>query len=477
LNTTAPIRLSDLAGSIRQTLDDAFGDRSYWVMADVTNHKFYAPKGHHYFDLVEKGPRGITTRMNAVAWWEGNRRIRAFEQGTGQTFGNDIHVLVCVTVEYHVVYGLKLTVVDIDARFTLGQLEEQRQATLERLLRECPADVRRVGDRYLTSNMDLPFRKVIQRIAVITSEAAAGYEDFRHSIERNTPGYRFQLDNYFTRVQGQDNADDVAARIYEATADPDRYDAVVIIRGGGAQTDLIIFDQFIIARAVAASPIPVITGIGHLRNETITDMMAHTVTKTPTECAEFIIGHNRRFEEEITGIRQQMLLRVQQLLSRKNREVNNMRMGIGRSVRSGLQRSGEELVKRRQSVIEDARRIGLRHQRQLDNLSGAMVMHPGRIIDRHRHAVAELKNLIGTFRTHFIGTEQARLEHLTRLFRMASPEEVLRRGFAIVKLEGRIIADADEVTAGKNLQVILKGTEIETKVVSKKIANGTGFDL
>jgi exodeoxyribonuclease VII large subunit len=477
LSNTTPIRLSDLAGAIRQKLDEGFGDRTWWVMADITNHKFYAPKGHHYFDLVEKGPRGITTKLNAVAWWEGNRRIKAFEQSTGQTFGNDIHVLVCVTVDFHVVYGLKLTLTDIDARFTLGQLEEQRQATLTRLLRECPDKVRMEADRYVSANSDLKLPGVIQRIAVVTSEAAAGYEDFMHSIQENRPGYGFLITRYFTRVQGQDNADDVAAKIYEATADPDRYDAVVIIRGGGAQTDLLIFDQFIIARAVAESPIPVITGIGHLRNETITDMMAHTVTKTPTECAEFIIGHNRIFEDAMLGMQQQMLLRVQQLLARKNREISAMRLSFGETIRRGLQLHQDRIGQLRQKMVEEARKTHYRKQRQLDQVSDNLVMQPKRLIESSLQEIRQIRASLRTNQSHLIGTHQSGLENLTRLIRMASPEEVMRRGFAIVKVDGKVVSDPGPLAPGKQMQVILKGTEIESIVISKNEHHGNEFDI
>ena len=282
-----------------------FSHQSYWVLADVASHKFHAPKGFHYFDLVEKGDRNLLAKVNAVAWSEGAARIRDFERQTGQRFGDDIHVLACVRVDFHALYGLKLTLIDVDAHFTLGQLEAQRQAVFERLLQEAPKDVWKVGDRYMTSNKTLRLPRVIQRIAVVASERSAGYEDFRHSLTSHSLGYSFRLTPFDTLVQGPSNAIAIVRRLAEISTRQDEFDAVVIVRGGGAQTDLLIFDQYEVARAVAGLRIPVLTGIGHLRNETITDMMAHTATKTPTECADTIINHNRSFEDQLLQLRQQ----------------------------------------------------------------------------------------------------------------------------------------------------------------------------
>jgi exodeoxyribonuclease VII large subunit len=477
LTNATPIRLSDLAGAIRNSIADIFGSRIFWVLADVANYKYYQQKNHHYFDLVEKGPKGITTKLNAVAWWEGDKRIRAFEKQTGQKFGNDIHVLASVSVEYHVIYGLKLTLLDIDSRFTLGQLEEQRQATLDRLLNECADSVRKVGDRYVTANMELTFRKVIQRIAVIASESSAGFEDFMHSFQTKGNGYHFHFDNYFTRVQGQDNADDVVARLHQIKESKNEYDAIVIIRGGGAQTDLLIFDDYNIARTVAGMDIPIITGIGHLRNETITDMMAHTVTKTPTECAEFIISHNRCFEEEILQFQKHILLRVQQMLAVKNREIQQLDQRIIRSARTCINTGRQKLSETNQRVTHNARRHLFAQQSELMKISTGISMRPQSMIEKGYTSLSQAVSMLTTHVAHVIQNRHARLEHLTSLLKMSSPEEVLKRGFAIVKLNDRIITDPSELGKGDQLQVILKDTEIETTITAKNKYHGKDFTL
>jgi exodeoxyribonuclease VII large subunit len=214
-------------------------------------------------------------------------RIEEFEKNTGQAFTNNLHVLVQVSVDYHALYGLSVSVLDIDSNFMLGILEQQRNATLERLVKENDF-IQKEGDGYSTYNSQLKLAAVIHKVAVISSSSSAGNEDFRHTMQHNDFGYVFQIDDYYTVVQGDNNAKLFLNKLIEIYSTGIPYDAIVINRGGGSQSDFLIFDNYNIGRAVAKFPIPVITGIGHQKNVSITDLMAHTHTKTPTKAAEFI---------------------------------------------------------------------------------------------------------------------------------------------------------------------------------------------
>ena len=205
----APIRLSQLSLLIQDTLQNKFAFQRFLVIAEVANHSYYTQKGFHYFDLVEKetgSGRSLLARIPAVAWSAGAQSIRAFEQATGQRFGNDIRVLVEVTVDFHPVYGLKLTLTAIDASFTLGAIELARQATIERLLTEGESWVWKLGDQLHSFNKDRRLPAAIRRIAVVSSANAAGFEDFIHSLENNVFGYKFSVSPYFTQVQGEANS-------------------------------------------------------------------------------------------------------------------------------------------------------------------------------------------------------------------------------------------------------------------------------
>ncbi|WP_315821970.1 exodeoxyribonuclease VII large subunit [Paraflavitalea speifideaquila] len=320
--TTVPaLQLSELSYQIEAALKDRFVGKYYWVVAEVTGHKSQPAKGFHYFDLVEKQPgsTGLKARISAVAWTGGGRQIAEFEKITGQRFTDGLQVLIKVAVEFNAVFGLKLTLLDIDAGFTIGQLEQQKQATLLRLVTECSSFIRKVGDHYITANKQLKLPMVLQRIAVVTAQTSAGYQDFHHTLLNNQYGYQFLVDTYFTTVQGETNAGQIKERLLEVFTSGRTYDAVVIIRGGGSPTDFLVFDTFILGQVTAKFPVPIITGIGHQHNETIVDLMAHTPLKTPTKVAEFLIAHNKAFEDRLGLLQHKLLVKVQQWVADKNR--------------------------------------------------------------------------------------------------------------------------------------------------------------
>jgi exodeoxyribonuclease VII large subunit len=317
LSTIPSIKLSELTSQIQQVIDGAFGHKTFWIIADITNYTYKPQSNYHYFELVEKDKTAakILAKVAGRAWGNASLNISNFEKATGQKFKNDINVLIQVSVQYNPSFGLQLNLLDIDTNFTLGLFEQQRKETLERLLRENQAFIKRAGEGYITRNSELALNQVIQRIAVISSDTSAGFQDFKHTLEHNPFDYKFYIDDYFALVQGDGNAKQFLARVIEVFESQKPYDALVIIRGGGAQTDFLIFDNYELNRAIAKFPIPVITGIGHQKNETIADLMAHTSTKTPTKAAEFIIAHNRAFEDNLIGTQKMILIKTYQMIN------------------------------------------------------------------------------------------------------------------------------------------------------------------
>jgi exodeoxyribonuclease VII large subunit len=469
-----PLRLSELSDLIRLSLQERFAWQRFWVVAEITNHTYYGNKGFHYFDLVEtEEPVAPTTRMprkskaanslvakiSGVAWREGAIRIRAFEQETGQQFGNELQVLIEVSVDYHPVYGLKLTLLDIDSRFTLGQLERKKQATIQRLLVECPDFVWESEGQLQSANKELYLPPVIQRIAVVSSKNAAGYEDFLHSLETNSLGYKFEIHPFFATVQGEQHALELAATIAaietRALELEQDYDALVVIRGGGAATDLLIFDQFEVAEAIAACPFPVFTGIGHQKNETIADLLAHTAFKTPTKVAEYIIERNRGYETGLTTLLHQVELFSRQLVAEQFSFLDRVRFSL--SYRT------QELLNQQQQRLREME-VQVRKQ-------------PQRLVNNQRLLLQEMKTSLQVGSTGFIRTREKDLLHLMRLFRMSSPEKLLARGFALVVKEGRVLANPESISPGDRIQFLFAGTQLDAVIENKKEYNGDPFNL
>jgi exodeoxyribonuclease VII large subunit len=448
LSPVLPLKLSDLTRQIQQSIQDSFQGRQYWVIADVSNHTFKAETNYHYFELIEKEKSSsrILARIAAKAWGNAAVNLMNFEKATGQKFKSDIQVLVQVAVEYSPAFGLQLSLLDIDTNFTLGQFEQQRNATLQRLLAENPGFIRKEGDFYFTKNSQLPFPAVLQHIAVISSDTSAGYQDFVHTLEHNPFKYLFKVEPYFTKVQGELNARPFLNKLIEVFNSGKNYDVLVIIRGGGAQSDFLIFDNYELSRAVAKFPIPVITGIGHQKNETIVDLMAHSSTKTPTKAAEMLIAHNRGFEEKLLNRQQSLLIKTQQLFSLHSRTLTDLKYQLGRDVLN---------------LIHG-------HRSNLLSLSGLFLVQPKMILNDQTNALEKLKIQLKSANRLYFLHKNGQLDHYQSLVKLMSPENILNKGFAIVKMNGEIISSADQIAEGTALTIQLADAEMETIVTSKK---------
>lgn len=468
------IKLSELTGRIQQAITNTFANQAWWIVADVTNYSFYHQRGYHYFDLVEKDEHtsDIKAKVAAVAWDTGGSKIKDFERITGQLFRNDINVLIKVGVNYHHVYGLQITLLDIDTNFTIGLLEQQKQATLNRLLAENPEFIRKVGDRYITKNNLLPLKPVLQKIAVVTSSNSAGYQDFKHSLDNNRFGYRFTVDNYFTVVQGETNAELVQQRLIDIFNSGIEYDAVIMIRGGGAQTDFLIFDTYRLGRTVARFPIPIITGIGHQKNETIVDQMAHTPVKTPTKAAEFIIAHNKAFEDDVIGMQKSILIKTQQLFSAHFQSLSALNTAIINKYRDILSHQKDSLAYYNQVLVNNTRSVLLNKQHDLMGVSGRILSKPQMLVANKRNDLDNLVANIRAFSRIYFQNKHATLSHQETVFRLVSPANILKRGFALVYSDDKIITNASSLKKGSDIKVLLADTTLNATVTSKKKSNG-----
>ncbi|MFC0776911.1 exodeoxyribonuclease VII large subunit [Flavobacterium sp. HJSW_4] len=472
------ITLSQLNYQIHQTISDRFKGSTFWVVADVTSHSYKADKKIHYFELVEKAEKNsaITAKMMGKAWGEGAVHLSDFEKKTGQAFTNNLHVLVKVSVDYHPLYGLSVNVLDIDVNFTLGVLEQQRNATLARLVSENDFIIK-TAEGYSTLNSRLKLPLAIQRVAVISASNSAGNEDFRHTLEHNDFGYAFQIDDYHTIVQGDNNAKLFLGKLIEVFNTGIPYDAVVITRGGGAQSDFLIFDNYQIGRAVAKFPIPVITGIGHQKNVSITDLMAHTNTKTPTKAAEFIIAHNRSFETGLLSLQQHIVIRSQQLLLRHSKALEEQKRNISANARQLLSLYRQQLASANQSIAADAKDILHEHQKKLSLKAQMAAQVSNSLLRRKRSDIEYLSENLKRFTSGYLKGKTLDLEHMDKSIKLMSPHNILKKGYAIVKANGKIAGTAENIKIGEDIEVILHDTLLKSTVKEKIQYDGRDTDL
>ena len=478
MTTIEHIRLSELNVKINNVIETAFNTQVFWVVADITNHLFRSQTNYHNFELVEKDPESsnIIAKVSGKAWGNGSIRIKKFEHVTGQKFTNNINVLLKVKVTHHIVYGLSLEVIEIDTNFTLGVLEQQRQATLEKLVFENDF-IQKVGDRYITKNNQLKLNSVIQHIAVISSNTSAGAEDFNHTIQNNPFGFKFFIDNYYTVVQGENNADQFLAKLIEVFQSNKPYDAVVITRGGGSQTDFLIFDNYKIGRAIAKFPIPIITGIGHQKNETISDLMANTQTKTPTKAAEFIIAHNKAFEDEILLFQKKILIKSQQIFSIHFQSLSALNSTIVNKIRNILNNYKDSLVQINQVTINTSKSILFNKKNDLVNISSQIISKPKIILYNRINDIQNTINNIKTFNSMYLKNKRGYLGHYVSIIKMMAPDNILKKGFAILKTNNKIISNPKDIKVGSDIEIILADTLISSTVKQKSKYDGTEFKV
>ena len=300
--------LKELCDWIQEMVENDLPDR-YWVCAEIAS---MSVRGHCYMELVEKAENGIlAAKVRATCWNNVYNLLSAyFVQETGQSLHVGLQVLLEVSVEFHAVYGLSLNVWNIDPTYTLGDLAKQRQATIQQLTEDGVMDLQKA----------LQIPSLPRRVAVISSADAAGYGDFCDQLKHNRFGFKFHVQLYPAVVQGDTAARSVVQALNSIAALEEEWDVVVIIRGGGASTDMSCFDDYNLASHCAQFPLPIIAGIGHTRDVSVVDMVVHTSVKTPTAAAEWLIERVAEQVERVGSLMLRLQRATQNAVSReKNR--------------------------------------------------------------------------------------------------------------------------------------------------------------
>ena len=287
--------LSELCVEIQEVVENDLLER-YWVRAEIAS---LSARGHCYMELVEKAENNtLAAKVRATCWNNVYSLLSAyFIQETGQALRVGMQVLVEVSVDFHPVYGLSLNIWNIDPTYTQGDLAKQRQATIQRLTED--------GVMELQQSLEIP--TLVRKVAVISAADAAGYGDFCDQLKNNRFGFRFELSLFAATMQGDHAPRSIIQALGKIASKEEKWDIVVIIRGGGATTDLGCFDDYELASHCAQFPLPILSGIGHTRDMSIVDMVTHTSVKTPTAAAEWLI---ERVAEQVERVNQ-LVVRLQ----------------------------------------------------------------------------------------------------------------------------------------------------------------------
>lgn len=308
--------LSELCQNIEEVLAEEFAS-TYWVRAEVAS---LSVRGHCYMELVEKAStKNIAAKVRATCWQQIYGILSPyFEAETGQKISVGMQVLLEVEVSFHAVYGLSLNIVGIDPTFTLGDMARQRQETIQRLKDDGVMDMQ--------SSLEIP--SLPRRIAVISSADAAGYGDFCHQLENNSGGFQFRTQLFAAIMQGDQSAKSIIQSLQQIADEIDKWDIVVIVRGGGASTDLRNFDDYELASHCAQFPLPIIAGIGHTRDISIVDMVVHSSVKTPTAAAEWLINAMQQQADRIAELYTRLQRAIQHTINQQHIRIEQLQQAL-----------------------------------------------------------------------------------------------------------------------------------------------------
>lgn len=453
---TEKLSLTELQLIIKDSLYLALPDM-YWVTAEITEIKENSA-GHCYLELVEKNSdeKNVRARVKAIIWSNRYRFLKSFfENITGESLNEGLKILVKVKVEYHEIYGLSLIITDIDPSYTIGEMAMKRQLIIKRLEEE----------GVFTMNKEVDFPVAPQRIAVISSKNAAGYSDFINHLTGNNSGYVFYTFLIETVMQGNETEQSIMKALDKIALNISLFDVVVIIRGGGSQSDLSWFDNYNIAYYVTQYPLPVITGIGHEKDTSVTDMVAFQSLKTPTAVADYLIDRMTEAENNImelsTGI-----TNISQNIIEKNRNlIDTFRMKLIPVARLMISDIKEDISGKIIEIInigkESVVRAGLAPANQKSRLTSAVRSYSSikeSELKRNRYDLISLSS--NTLKINNIN-----IAGLQNTLEMLRPEKVLGRGYTITSYKGKILKSCDEIKTDEIINTQFQDGSISSKVV------------
>lgn len=377
-----------------------------WVKAEIVKLNLYPHTGHCYPDLVEKKEGKIIAELRGNIWKSNFELINEkFRRVLNEDLRDDMTVVVQATVTYHSVYGLALNILDIDPEYTLGELARQRTEAIRKLSEEGLFD----------ANRQLRLPALPKTIAIISVNSSKGYQDFINVIENNQWNYRFHCRLFPAILQGDRAVSTIKAQLAKIKKYRKHFDAVAIIRGGGGEVGLSCYDNYALAKEIAQFPLPVLTGIGHSTNETVSELVSFKSFITPTKIAEFLL-----------------------------QEFNNFAMPL----KDGISR------------ITNAANLLLERQgTQVERLSSSFGYLASRTLDRNRNMLQQYEHELSSLSKVLLREEASSLKNLSNSVALLSPKNILKRGFSITRKDGNVITD---------VSVLMEGDQIETAFYSGK---------
>ena len=430
--------LYQLNQAIKESLKLVIPD-TIWVRAEIHNISTNY-SGHCYIDLVEKSEFNdqIIAKQRATIWASTYRVLaQKFQQATNSSLQAGMKVLVEVSVEFHELYGLSLNVKDIDPTYTLGELQRRRLEIIQRL-KNCGL---------IDKNKQLPMPRLVQRIAVISSPTAAGYADFVHQLQNNPHGFAYDITLFPAIMQGTQTEESILVALdkifHSSLLTPlSSFDIVVVIRGGGATSDLQAFDSESLAERCANFPLPIITGIGHLRDETILDLVAYLNLKTPTAVAEYLISRTLELDMELLSLGER----------------------LQKSVILRLEQEKNLLTSLSSYIPQYALRLLASSDNKLTSLQHRIELKTADFIAKNRTLLDRREEQIKVLAPNLLKTKQSQLDILQTKLQLLDPQQLLKKGYSFTTHNGKLVTSMTQLTPGDIITTTLADGTVDSVV-------------
>ena len=450
--------LGELTGSIRKVIAKTYTS-AYWVKTEIAKLNFYPYSGHCYPDLVEKQNNKVVAQIRATIWSGTYDSIaKKFRQVTGENLSEGMTVLLLVRVVYHEQHGLSLNILDVEPSFTLGEMAREKMQSIQRLK----------GEGLFNKNKQLTFPLLPKNIAVISVETSKGYHDFVNILQNNRYGYHFEQTLFPALLQGEGAVKSIVQQLKAIAAKAIRFDVVVIIRGGGGDVGLSAYDNYALAKEVAAFPLPIITGIGHATNETVTEMVAFANKITPTDVAYFLIEKFENFHAVVYNLKERLETGTNLFLTKHSEILNGFTNNFKQQVKFLVEQHKAKLMLY-QSEINNLLQHFLNAKRNnLLEISTRLQYKPAAVVARETDRLTRFNERLILLSKQRLKSQLIVLTHLETKLNLLKPENILNRGYSITRLNGKALKRPEDAKTGDKIISILSEGSIESTITKTK---------
>jgi exodeoxyribonuclease VII large subunit len=458
INDKTIFSLLEVTNSIKKTLAERY-KASYWIKAEMNKLNHYSQSGHCFPEIIEKVDGKIMAQIKAILWRDDYQKInRYFLRILKEPLKDGIKILFLAKISFDPAFGLSLQIIDIDPQYTLGDLENEKRETIRKLQLESIYD----------KNKKLQLAFLPQRIAIISVETSKGYGDFKAVIDKNSWNFKFFYLLFASILQGDKAVPGITAQLEKIKKVIHHFDAVAIIRGGGGDVGLSCYNNYELAKAIALFPIPVITGIGHVTNETVCEMIAHTNAITPTKLAEFLIQKFHNFSVPIQKAKEKIADKSRRLLSEENAKLAS-ELKLFRSITVSILNNNENRIKNASYAIQQQSQFIVKNNHEKLNVLQAKTSIASKFnLNNLKVTVIQYQAKLELLSHLYLKNSDLALENIEKNIQIMDPINVLKRGFSITYSNGKALKDVSQLEKGAVINTMLFNGTINSTIIKIK---------